>query len=85
MAKKKLFEQKVIKVQGAKHHLIKLTTENTWKLHRYGGPAVEPVDKSCKLKKAYYLYGIEYTFEKYEEALRCEDEREKELNEQIEE
>jgi hypothetical protein len=66
MAKKKLFETKTITSQGAKLHMIKSPEDTAWKLHRYGGPAVEPADKNSPLKKAYYLYGKEYDFETYE-------------------
>ena len=42
--KEKLYDLKVMKMNGAKHHFIKLLGESSWKLHNWDGPAIEPVD-----------------------------------------
>jgi hypothetical protein len=71
--KEKLYDLKVMKMNGAKHHFIKLLGESSWKLHNWDGPAIEPVDKDCKLKKEYYLNGIKYTEKSYKETLKSRE------------
>jgi hypothetical protein len=70
MEKEKFYEVKVMKMNGAKHHFIKLIGETSWKLHNWDGPSIEPVDQDCKLKKEYYLNGIKYDEKSYKEALK---------------
>ena len=69
MAKEKLYEEKVIKYQGARHYLIRMQGEEHFKHHRYDGPAVVPLNKESKWKKSYYLGGIEYGAEEYSELM----------------
>lgn len=69
MAKEKLYEYKTIKSLGARHYLIKLKGEENWKHHRWDGPAIVPLTNSGEFKKSYYLYGIEYDEDSYNEAL----------------
>ena len=71
MAKERLYEYKTMRSQGARHHFIRFQGEDVWRLHSWDGPAIEPIeDEECKLKKAWYLNGIEYDEESYLEALR---------------
>ena len=65
----KLYEEKVIKSQGARHYLIKMHGEEHFKHHRYDGPAIVPLNKDTKFKKSYYLGGIEYGAEEYSELM----------------
>lgn len=69
MAKEKAFEYKKMKVNGAIHHLVKYKDETTWKLHSWDGPAIQPITEDCTLKKAYYINGLEYSKEEYEDRL----------------
>ena len=43
--KNKLYEEKVIKYQGARHYLIKLEGEDHFKHHRWDAPAIVPIKK----------------------------------------
>ncbi len=65
MAKEKLYEEKVITYQGAKHYLIKMKGEEHFKHHRYDGPAIVPTSKDSEWSKSYYLGGIKYDAEEY--------------------
>jgi len=65
----KLYEYKTMKSKGARHHFIKFQGEDVWRYHNWDGPAIEPVDEGCELKKAWYLNGIQYDQEEYQEAL----------------
>lgn len=70
MAKKeKFYELKTIKVNGAIHHLIKLEKDGPFKYHSWDGPSIVPTDKGCTQKKEYYLYGIKYSADEYQERL----------------
>ena len=74
MAKERLYEYKTMRSQGARHHFIRFQGEEAWKYHRWDGPAIEPIeDEDCKLKKAWYLNGIEYDAESYQEAMRSRE------------
>jgi len=73
MAKEKLYEYKTMKSNGALHHFIKFQGENYWKYHRWDGPAIEPIDEGCELKKAFYLNGLQYDEESYQEAMRSRE------------
>jgi len=65
----KLYEEKVIKYQGARHYLIKAKDSKHFKHHRYDGPAIVPINKDSKWKKSFYLNGIEYGAEEYTEIM----------------
>ena len=65
----KLYEEKVIKYQGARHYLIKMEGEKHFKHHRYDAPAIVPLKKDSPWKKSYYLGGIEYTEETFKEIM----------------
>ena len=66
----KLYEEKVIKYQGARHYLIRMEGEEHFKHHRYDAPAIVPLSKDSLWKKEYYLGGIEYTEEEFKEIMR---------------
>ena len=66
----KLYEEKVIKYQGARHYLIRMEGEEHFKHHRYDAPAIIPLSKNSEWKKAYYLGGIEYTEEDFNEIMK---------------
>jgi len=68
--KEKLYEEKVIKYQGARHYLIKLKGEEHFKHHRWNAPAVVPISKDSEWKKSYYLGGIEYDVEDFNEIMQ---------------
>jgi hypothetical protein len=59
MSKEKVFETKTIRSQGALIHLFKEQGQESWKMHNWDGPAIEPIEDDSTLKKAYYLYGLE--------------------------
>ena len=65
MAREKLYEEKVIKYQGARHYLIKMQGDKHFKHHRYDGPAIVPISKDSEWSKSYYLGGIQYDAEEY--------------------
>ena len=66
----KLYEEKVIKYQGARHYLIRMEGEEHFKHHRYDAPAVVPLSKDSLWGKEYYLGGIKYTEEEFKEIMR---------------
>jgi len=67
-----LFEDKVINHGGAYHYVTKFLGEDTYKHHRYDGPAIVPHRKDSKFgtSKRYFLGGIEYSFDDYDELMR---------------
>jgi len=67
-----LFEDKVINHGGAYHYVTKFLGEDTYKHHRYDGPAIVPHrrDSEFGMVKRYFLGGIEYNFEDYDEIMR---------------
>jgi len=66
----KLYEEKVIKYQGARHYLIRMEGEEHFKHHRYDAPAVVPLSKNSEWRKQYFLGGIEYTEDEFKEIMR---------------
>lgn len=70
MSKEKAYEYRKLKINGAIHHMIKYQGETAYKIHSWDGPAIEPIDEDCPLKKAWYINGIEYTHDEYEDRLR---------------
>ena len=66
----KLFEEKVIKYQGARHYLIRMEGTEHFKHHRWDAPAIVPLTKDSPWKKGYYLAGIEYSEEEYNEIMK---------------
>jgi hypothetical protein len=71
MSEEKLYEVKVIKNGGAKHHLIKHQGKEHFIHHKWDGPAIEPIEKGGKYsKKQYFLEGIEYTPEDYKDIMK---------------
>ena len=68
--KNKLYEEKVIKYQGARHYLIKLEGEDHFKHHRWDAPAIVPYRKDSEFKKGYFLSGIEYPEGEYKEIMK---------------
>jgi hypothetical protein len=67
--KNKIWEVKTIKVNNAYYHLCRDSKNGDWKLHKWDGPAIEPLKGSSE-KKKYYLYGIEYTKDEFDSAVR---------------
>jgi hypothetical protein len=71
MAKrKKLYEYKTINSQGAIIHLVRYQGEENWKLHRWDGPAIEPYTPDSELFTGYYLNGIRYNVDAYNEIMQ---------------
>ena len=66
----KLYEEKTMIKGGARHHFIKMNGEDSYKYHRYDGPAIEPLNKNSEYKKEYYLGGIRYDVEEYKELMK---------------
>ena len=66
----KLYEIRVITNEGAKHHLIKHQGAENYTHHRWDGPAIEPTRRDSKWKKGYFLAGIEYDFETYQDIMK---------------
>lgn len=67
-------EFKVVKNGGAKHYLIRLSNESSFKHHRYNGPAIEPYTSDSEYKKSYYLFGIKHEPEVYDAMTKNRDE-----------
>ena len=70
MAREKLYEYKTIKNQGAKLHLIKFQDEESWRFHRWDGPAIEPFERDSPHTKSYYLNGNLYDYDSYMEVMQ---------------
>ena len=66
----KAYEYKIINSRGAKHHLIKESKSQVWKHHKWDGPAIVPHDKKSEFVKSYFLNGIEYSADDYDEIMR---------------
>ena len=64
------FEYKTITSNGQRMYLAKGPKDANFKFHRYDGPAIEPIERRGGARKAYYLYGMEYGFEEYQELMR---------------
>jgi hypothetical protein len=69
MKKNKIYEYKTIRSQGALLYLFKEKDAPHWKFHNWDGPAIEPIEENCKLKKQYYLYGTLYDYNNWQEIL----------------
>jgi hypothetical protein len=63
-----LFEDKVINHGGAFHYVTKFLGEDTYKHHRYDGPAIEPHSRDSEfgMFPRFFLGGIEYNFNDYD-------------------
>jgi len=70
MRKNKLYEYKEINSRGAIIHLARYQGEEHWKFHRWDGPAIEPYAEGCEFSKSYYLNGIKYNEESYNEIMQ---------------
>jgi len=70
MAKNRLYEYKEINSRGAIIHLARYQGEEHWKFHRWDGPAIEPYAEGCEFSKSYYLNGIKYNEESYNEIMQ---------------
>jgi len=68
--KEKVFEYKRIKNEGAYLYLIKLKGNSFWRLHRYDGPAISPINKTSSHQKGYHINGIPYNKEEYNEIMK---------------
>ena len=69
MAKQKLYEYKEINSRGAIMHLIRMQGEEHWKFHRWDGPAIEPYESGSEFSKSYFLNGIPYDEETYNQIM----------------
>ena len=68
MKKERIYEYKKIKVYNAIHHLFRETGNENWLHHNPDGPAIEPISSDDKsVRKEYYLFGIQKTFEEFKE------------------
>jgi hypothetical protein len=67
--KERAYEYRSIKNEGAIYRLIRFQGDVNYKLHSWDGPAIEPVDPGCKLKKEYHLNGMQYSREEYDEII----------------
>ena len=70
MMKEKLYEYKTIKSQGAKIYLVRMQGEEHWKFHRWDGPAIEPKSKDSEHSKGWYLHGIPYSEDHYNQLIQ---------------
>ena len=70
MDKNRLYEYKEINSRGAIIHLARYQGEEHWKFHRWDGPAIEPYAEGCEFSKSYYLNGIKYNEESYNEIMQ---------------
>ena len=70
---KGLFEEKVIKNGGARHYLIRMEGEDNFKHHRYDEPAIVPLSRKSEFKKGWFLSGIEYDEETFNEITMADD------------
>ena len=71
MAKReRLYEYKEINSRGAIIHLVRMQGEENWKFHRWDGPAIEPYAPDSEMFKSYYLNGIKYDEESYNEIMK---------------
>ena len=69
MAKKTIYEEKRMRSKGAYHHFFRESGSEAWKYHNWDGPAIEPIaGEETELKKTYFLYGMEMTFDEWSEA-----------------
>jgi hypothetical protein len=66
----KLYEYKTIKSKGAKIYLIRMQGDEHWKMHRWDGPAIQPMNRDSEFTKSYYLHGIPYSEENYNELMQ---------------
>tara|TARA_R110000803_G_scaffold209626_1_gene279651 strand:+ start:144 stop:413 length:270 start_codon:yes stop_codon:yes gene_type:complete len=70
MSKQKLYKEKVIKYKGARHYLIKMEGDEHYKHHRWDAPAIVPITKDSEFFKGYFLSGIEYSSEDFNEIMQ---------------
>ena len=69
MAKKTIYEEKRMRSKGAYHYFFRESGSDAWKYHNWDGPAIEPIaGEETELKKTYFLYGMEMTFDEWSEA-----------------
>jgi len=66
----RLYEEKVIKAKGARHYLIRMEGEEHWKHHRWNEAAIIPLSRKSEFKKGYFLSGIEFTEEVFQEIMK---------------
>ena len=66
---KRLYEEKVIRYQGAKHYLIRMEGQEHFKHHRWDAPAIVPYQKDSPWRKSWFLSGIQYSEAEYREIM----------------
>ena len=70
MAKEKIYEYRKIRVGDAIHHLFKEQGNTNWKHHNPDGPAIEPHSPDSEFFTEYYLNGIQYNQDRYNEIMQ---------------
>ena len=68
--KERLYEYKEIRSKGAKIYLIKMKGEEVWRFHRWDGPAIQPLNRESEFSKGWYLHGIPYTEDTYNQLMQ---------------
>tara|TARA_R110000803_G_scaffold205579_2_gene272363 strand:- start:156 stop:446 length:291 start_codon:yes stop_codon:yes gene_type:complete len=71
--KERAYEYRKIKNEGAIYHLIRFQGDINYKLHSWDGPAIQPHDPGCKLKKEYHINGIQYSKDVYDEIIQDQE------------
>jgi len=66
----KKFEYKTMVSNDARLYMAKTDADENFKLHRWDGPAIIPLKKSSPMEKSWYLWGMKYTKDEFEEELR---------------
>jgi hypothetical protein len=68
MRQEKVFETRTIRSQGSLIYLFKEQGQESWKIHNWDGPAIEPIESDSALKESYFLYGRELTEQEWTQA-----------------
>jgi len=66
----RIYETKTITNNGCRMHLFKEEGQESWKLHNWDGPAIEPLSKGGEAKPEYYLYGNLLTKDEWSATLK---------------
>ena len=69
MRRKPFCETRTIKIDNKEIDLIKFEGETNYKIHNWDGPAIREYSDG-KTKKQYFLYGIEYSADEFQESVR---------------
>jgi hypothetical protein len=66
----RIYETKTITNNGCRMHLFREEGQESWKLHNWDGPAIEPLSKGGEAKPEYYLYGNLLTKDEWSATLK---------------